>query len=192
MDYEKWKRELDLMECTLSQELGSLDMSACVPVYLASIPPHIQMDILHNVLFPLFKERGVSISRAATGKLPIGAFCEPPDNSPTSSSSSSSTYCFSTSYAGFCQIVLPHLAPVSFRSRWLEEGHGLPAVLNMSLVGHSWCRSLLLYDPEDFTSHWLNSWKGDQLLVVDYRQRSIVQYNIVFTFHSSFSAIPGI
>ena len=91
----------------------------------------------------------------------VGSFCQP----------ETALSDFSSSYPAFCRAVLPRLSPPSFRTRWLQEGHSLPAVLYMSLAALSWRRTLLIHDPENFVSHWLRTWKGNQLMVVDYRER---------------------
>ena len=159
--YDKWREELSAADHALSQELGSLAISACVPVYLASLPPHTQLDTLNTLLLPLLRERGAPTVWADQLSTAVGSFCQPR----TSSSD------FSSSYPALCRAVLPHLSSPSFRERWLEEGQCLPAVLCMSLAALSWRHALLIHDPEDTVGRWLRGWKGEELMVVDYRER---------------------
>ena len=162
-DYDKWSKQLDASNDALTEELGSLAISACIPVYLGSVPPHIQLDTIHTVLLPLLRERGVPIVWGRE-QASLGSFCEPLislDDSTTNFSS----------YSALCRAVLPRLAPPYFRTRWLEQAHCLPSVLCMSLAALNWRRAVLLYDPEEFASRWLKKWKGEELVVADYRKR---------------------
>ena len=159
-DYDKWREQLNTADNALTQELGPLAISACIPVYLASLPPHTQLYTLHTLLLPLLRERGVPV--ACGGQQPptvVGSFCQP------------QTSGFSSSYPALCRGVLSRVSSPSFRTQWLEKGHSFPAVLYMSLAALSWRRALLIHDPEDFLSCWLRSWKGEELVVVDYRER---------------------
>ena len=168
-DYEKWTEELHLAENALTKELGPLAISACIPVYLSSVPPHTQLETSHHVLLPLLSERGVPVVWGRP-QVALGSFCEPLTAPDKDSATSLPPF-----YPALCRAVLPRLAPLSFRTRWLEEAQSLPAVLCMSLATCSWHRSVLLYDPEDFASQWLKRWKGEELVVVDYRTRWAMQ-----------------
>lgn len=148
----------------LAHSLGSLAISLCVPIYLASAPPHTQLNAIHSVILPLLRERGMSLVWDSE-RLPIGSFCQPFTDRDTTT--------FPSSYPALCLAVLPQLAPATFTTQWLEQAYSPPAVLAMALTAHCWQRSVLLYDPESFAGRWLRQWKGEELMVVDYRERQV-------------------
>ena len=166
--YEGWDQQLDAATHALAQGLGSLAIAVCVPVYLASLPPHKQLDSLHTLLLPLLRERGVPVVWG-NQQLAIGSFCDPVH---TDTLTDDSLTPFPSSYPVLCRAILPLLAPPALTEQWLEEeAHSLPAVLAMSLAAQSWHRAVLTYDPEGSAGHWLKKWKGEELMVVDYRIR---------------------
>ena len=163
--YVEWGDQLDSANHALAQGLGSLAISMSIPVYLAAVPPHTQLHIVHTVLLPLLRERGVPV--VWSGEQPaLSSFCDHEDDTSTTDRPYSPS-----SYAALCQSVLPQLAPPTFTTRWLKQAHSLPAVLGMSLAALSWRRPVLMYDPEAFASHWLREWKGEELMIVDCRER---------------------
>ena len=166
----EWEDQLNTATHALSQSLGSLALSLCIPVYLASIPPHTQLDLVHSVLLPLLRERGVPVVWGGE-QLAVGSFCEPATTNSDTLTSSDAPTLFPSSYPALCRSVLPQLAPPTFTAQWLEKACSLPAVLLMSLAALSWHRSVLLYDPDSSASSWLRQWKGEELMVVDYRER---------------------
>ena len=192
-----WEGQLGSATSGLTSALGSLVVSVCVPVYLASAPPHTQLHVVHHTVLPLLRERGLPV--VWDGEKPlIGSFCRSMDaeeeseqtylvDSPTqeahtnkggdtqtmkappdSTTQDSSVF---PSYSALCRAVLPQVVPSAFSSQWLGQGHSLPAVLAMGLAVHSWHRWTLFHDPEGLAGRWLREWKGEEMMVVDYRER---------------------
>lgn len=160
--YVEWDEQLNTATHALVNSLGSLAITVCVPIYLASAPPHTQLNVIHSTILPLLRERGMAVVWN-TEQLAIGSFCQPFIGRDAST--------FPSSYPALCQAILPQLAPVSFIMQWLEQAYSLPVVLAMALTAHSWQQSVLLYDPEALAGSWLRQWKGEELMVVDYRER---------------------
>ena len=165
----EWDEQLNTATHALVQGLASLAISVCIPVYLASVPPHTQLDIVHSVIVPLLKERGLPLVWDSE-RLAIGSFFQPSTDRDASSTDNALTS-FPSSYPALCQAVLPRLAPPIFTTRWLEQAYSVPAVLSMSLAALSWHRAALIHDPEDLAGRWLREWKGEELMIVDYRER---------------------
>lgn len=170
----EWDERLNTAAHALAQGLGSLAVSVCVPAYLASVPPHTQLNIVHSIILPLLRERGMPLVWSSE-QLAMGSFCQPVIERDSTS--------FPSSYPALCQAVLPQLSPATFTTKWLEQAYSLPTVLSMSLAALSWHRSVLLHDPEAFASRWLKEWKGEELMVVDYRERQVlcIQSCIIFS-----------
>ena len=211
--YQEWEGQLSTATHALARGLGSLAVSVCVPVYLASSPPHTQLDIVRTVVLPLLRERGVALVWGRDQPA-MGSFCQPiieledrvgETKASTSSPSKSvvpkessimakasapaekthhhhhqtlHTQDTSTdvalplsSYPALCRAVLPQLATAVFSAQWLGQSYSLPAVLAMGLAALHWHRWVLLHDPDGFARQWLRGWKGEELVVVDYRER---------------------
>ena len=76
-----------------------------------------------------------------------------------------------SSYLTLCGRVLSQIVPDAFSSQWLGCGYSLPAVLAMGLAVHGWHRWTLLYDPEGLAVQWLQEWRGEKMMTLDYRER---------------------
>ena len=72
----EWDEQLNTAANALAQGLASLAVSVCIPVYLASVPPHTQLDTVHSVILPLLKERGLPLVWGRE-RLVIGSFVQP-------------------------------------------------------------------------------------------------------------------
>lgn len=196
-----WEGQLGSATSGLTNALGSLVVSLCVPIYLSSAPPHTQFHVVHHAILPLLRERGIPV--VWDGEKPlVGSFChsmdaekeskqtsledssaqEAPKNKGDDTQTMMKTAHHSTaqdaqdtsmfpSYPALCRAVLPQVVPGVFSSQWLGQGHSLPAVLMMGLAVHSWHRWTLFYDPEGLAGQWLREWKGEEMMVVDYRER---------------------
>ena len=165
----------------LSRSIGSCCLSLCVAVYLSSLPPHTQLEVINNQVIPVMThERGVELvwpennrylsafvtERDVPVATPAGAVATPPgkDNSAEGQSCDVSHV---LSYSALSKCLVSTLVPPSFSDHWIGECGSLPQLLSFSLVESSWRRWPLVHDPHGMARQWVRTLVGEPLIILD-------------------------
>ena len=184
--HEQWQCDKDTACSSLTHTIGGLALTTTLAVYLSSLLPHAQLDILHCQLRPVLEERGIELHwKAADSFLITHSNTEhntkpsPQEDKTDQSEDSNKALPHSPvvptqatpTYTNLCISLLPHLVSESFVDHWLVEGYQPVQLLPVALVSSSWNRWPLVYDPEGFARTWVKQFTGEELVTLDATDR---------------------
>lgn len=168
--HEQWQSELDATTCTVTQMIGGLALTVSLAVYMSSVPPHTQMNVVNSHLKPVLAERGIELKWKDSNSLIDMHLVKANSKQMTDSADKDETE-DEANYIRLCTSMLPLLLPEAFINSWSAKGCSLPQLLQIGLVVSSWNKWPLVYDPESFAATWLKEYRGEELLVLDATDR---------------------